>query len=150
MAALPLRDAARELGVSARQLERDVAAGAPVARRGGRGRGRVTLVDPAAIAAWRSAGAPTAGLLALSAELPELVANAVDDAFRQTEGPHKAATAGAMAGTWYLVTTAILDRLRREMAEVPELSAVPDKIDRLRRIFRDSRMVGSSVHDEER
>lgn len=142
--------AARALGISESQLRRYVASGAPVAHRGARGRGRATLLDPSAIEAWRRAGAGDDRLVVLAAELPELIASAIHSAFLSTDGPHKRATAGALAGVWYLVTTAVLDRLRREVPELGELTTVPDKIAALRVIFRDSGTVGPSRHDEER
>ena len=52
MTALPLADAARELNVCRRTLERWVSEGCPTVRRGSRGRGRATLIDPAAAQQW--------------------------------------------------------------------------------------------------
>lgn len=54
MTALAIPDAASELGVSTCTLRRWIAAGCPVARRGGRGRGRLTMVDPERVRAWRA------------------------------------------------------------------------------------------------
>ena len=48
-AALPMDAAAEQLGTTRRTLERWIREGAPVVRRGARGRGRRTLVNPAAI-----------------------------------------------------------------------------------------------------
>lgn len=138
---MPVAAAAAVLGVSERQLRRWLRAGCPVARRGGRGRGRAALVDPAAVSAWRRRSSAEDVLLVLAGEIPELAAAAVAESFRLVEGPHKTACAGPMAGSWYLVCTAILDRLRADAPAVPELRATPEKILRLRQIFRDSGIV---------
>ena len=50
---LPRASAARELGVAERTLRDWIAAGAPVARPGRRGRGGSALFDVRAVAAWR-------------------------------------------------------------------------------------------------
>lgn len=56
-AVMPLKEAAGELGVSSITLRRWIAQGAPVARRGGRGRGNATLIVPDAVKAWHEGGA---------------------------------------------------------------------------------------------
>lgn len=125
--------AARELGLSVRTVRRAIANGAPVVRRGGRGRGRATLVDVDALKAWRE-GTADGRLLAVAADVPALVAGAMFDVFIQLEGPHKRAAAGALAGAGYLATVAVLDRLRADVHDVPEIYALPEKLDRLRLI----------------
>ena len=142
MTALPVAAAAAELGVSERQLRRWLRDGAPQARRGGRGRGRAALVDPAAIDAWRRQGEAEAALRALAGEVPELVASAVFEAHRMTEGPHKRALAGALSAAWYLATLALLERLGAA-GELVE----PEKIIRLRQIFGHSCSVGRNSPD---
>lgn len=139
MTAVPLPEAARALGLSTRQLERDIVAGAPVARRGSRGRGHATLVDVVALEAWRRSRDDRLRMYA--AELPELIAGAVWAAFVAETGPHKRALAGALASAWYQVSTAALDRARRDVPDLPELSALPEKITALRRILSDTRTV---------
>jgi hypothetical protein len=144
LAALPLPAAAHELGVAPRTLARWLAAGAPAVRRGRRGRGGRALVDVAAVRAWRASceAAAHPDLEALAAELPELVADAVLEAFRQTEGPHKRATAGALAGAWLLIVYALLDRLRRDVPHLADPDTLPRQIGHLRAIYAEARRTG--------
>jgi hypothetical protein len=139
--AVPVEIAAQALGISARQLEADIAAGAPVARRGRKGRGCCTLVEVGRIRAWRARRADPAvadgaeQLKAFADGISELVASAIDETFREVSGPHKRALAGALAGAWLRVTIA----LREPIAGIsPEPSCVPEKITALLRIFEDS------------
>lgn len=135
--AQPLRQAAAELGIAPRTLRRWLAAGAPTVTRGRRGRGGRALVDPQAVRAWRLSceAIEHADLEVLAAELPELVAAAVFEAFRECEGPHKRQTAGVLAGVWYFVTVALLERLRRDVPELRDPATVPPQIGHLRTIF---------------
>jgi hypothetical protein len=139
LAAVSLKQAVSELGISRATLLRSIAEGAPVAQRGGRGRGRQTLVDPVAIAAWREARAAEQAeqqqLLEIAGVVPELVADAVHAAFVQIEGAHKRAAAGLLTGAWYLIASALLDELRRRDPRISELTEVPEKVSRLRVIF---------------
>src|SRR5262245_58720791 len=105
-------EAARELGISRSQLARDIRAGAPVARRGGRGRGRTTRIDVDAVAKWRKGKGAQLDVDALrlfAAVIPELVAEEIYEAFTKIDGPHKRECAGALAAVWYCVTTRLLD-----------------------------------------
>ena len=143
-AAVTIAQAAHELGRSARQLEAYLAAGAPVARRGRRGRGCATLVDVAEVRAWLAARDSTNGqqqLSALAGAVPEIVADAIYAAFVGTEGPHKRAFAGTLASAWYRVTCALRERIG---VGVPEPSSTPEKIAALVRIFSDSGTVSGS------
>lgn len=81
------------------------------------------MVNPVAVRAWRRDDTHEVFL----ATIPERLADAMHEAFVLTEGSHKRAVAGALAGAWYLAVTAIAD----------EPQAVPEKITRLRQIFRD-------------
>lgn len=132
MTALPLPAAARALGVSERQLRRFLRDGAPVARRGGRGRGRATLIDVEAVRAWRAR--PDDRLRQFAGEVPELVAEAAEEAFQLVEGPQKRAAAGILAGAWYVTTTRLLGRLRGDLPDLQDPSAIPPPIERLREI----------------
>lgn len=125
-----------ELGISPVTLRRWMRAGAPVARRGRRGRGGEALIDPAAVTAWRLSCEVSdhADLIVLAGELPEIVASAIGEAFLHVEGPHKRACAGVLAGAWYLVTLALLDRLRRVVPDLNDPTALPTSIERLRKI----------------
>lgn len=91
MTGLPIQPAARELGVGTATLRRWMRDGAPVARRGGRGRGRAALIDPESIRAWQAQRKPQRGdaddlLHALMELAPNL---AVDSALAamSTHGP---------------------------------------------------------------
>ena len=150
MATVPLKCAAAELGLSLPTLKRNIRAGAPVAKRGRRGRGCATLIDPAAFAAWRRSRATPAHddrLLVITGELPELIAATVYECFIAMDGPHKRACASELAKCWFLVTTAVLDRLRTDRPDVPELDAVPEKINALRSIFTDASRTTSPSND---
>jgi hypothetical protein len=129
--------AAHSLGISVPTLRRWLRQGAPQARRGRRGRGGDALVDPAAVRAWRASCAVVehADLEVLAGELPELVGRAVAEAFAAVEGPHKRAAAGVLAGAWYVVTTKLLDRLRRDVPRLRDPDVVPAQIDHLRAIY---------------
>jgi hypothetical protein len=131
---IPIEIAARALGISVRQVERDIAAGAPVVRRGGRGRGNATLINLQAFADWRRSG-PDYRVRALAVELPEIIASAMYEAFVATHGPHKLSCAGVLSRAGYLASVAVVDRLRRDIPDLRELSGVPEKCDTLRRIF---------------
>jgi hypothetical protein len=134
MTVLPLADAARELEVSEGTVRRWLAAGAPAARRGGRGRGRRTLIDPEAVRAWRRQGDDARADLAqaLASELPEMVASACVDAYRLA--PDKRGAAFAAVATWQLVTGALVDRLRVEAPALSDPAVIPEAIERLRKI----------------
>jgi hypothetical protein len=149
LTAVPLPAAARELRVSVPTLRRWIRAGAPQARRGRRGRGGRALVDPAAIVAWRRFGkaCDDAALVVLASELPELVAAAVWQSFVNVEGMRKAPVAGVLAGCWYVVTVALLDRLRRDVPELCDPDVVPRQIDHLRSIYAGLCTVGSRTLD---
>lgn len=131
---LTLPAAAADLGVSTPTLRRWLRQGAPVSRRGHRGRGRAALVDPAAIRAWRNPTTTGIDARVLAAVLPERIAQVLAEAHRQIDGPHKRAAAGVIAGAWYCATVAVLDELREHDHEVAELDAIPEVIERLRKI----------------
>jgi hypothetical protein len=135
---LPLAECARALRISVSQLRHDVEHGCPQARQGRRGHGGRALFDPVVVAAWRArrAGvADDAALLRLiAAELPEIFAAAIDAQFNNIEGPHKRAMGRELARSWFLVTTAALDRLRKDAPAIPELAEIPVGISRLRGI----------------
>jgi hypothetical protein len=139
---LPLIDAARELDIAPSTLRRWIASGAPCARRGSRGRGRCTLVDPAALDAWRRAQTAEAQLLALAADLPELLADAIYAlAMSVDDGQDKRRVFGALVSAWYAATTTALDRIRLDAPAVADVSALPQKIRALRLILDDAGIV---------
>lgn len=137
MTALPVPAAAAALGVSTPTLKRWIARGAPVARRGRRGRGCRTLIDPEAIRAWRQAQDADhthvdAALRALAGRVPDLLADAVEEAFRLA--PDKRGAAWTAVAAWQLSVAAVFDHLRDCGADVGDPDAVPESIERLRKI----------------
>lgn len=134
-AALPVPQAARVLGTSSATLRRWIAAGAPVARRGRRGRGRATLVDPAAVMAWRRREGGTDALLILAARLPELLAQAAEQAHRAAPDKRDPVTAAwCLCAAWQLGVAAVVEVAREAGADIPDISAIPEAIERLRKI----------------
>lgn len=131
--ALPLNEAARALNTSETTLRRWIAAGAPVARRGRRGRGHAALVDVEAVRAWRLAkpGDDEAALRAMAAHMPELLADAVFEAFRLA--PDKRGAAWTAVAAWQLSALAILDHLAERVGELPA-PEIPEKVEYLRKI----------------
>lgn len=109
-----------------------------MSRRGSRGHGRAHLIDPAAVVAWKRAQGPILAdgeaLRPFAAELPEIVAGAIWAAFVDAAGPHKRACAGVLAATWYQVSCALLDRMRRDCPELGDVAEIPECIARLREI----------------
>ena len=135
---LPITEAAAVLGRSRRTLERWISEGAPVVRRGARGRGRCTLLDVTQVRAWRN------GHVVFYSRLPEVVADAAFEAWCLVEGPHKRDCAGALAAAWYLITSKLNDELDR-----PPVTEIPERIAHLRRIFVGSAKVHAMSHDME-
>ena len=135
MPALPVTEAARELGIRPGTLRRWVAEGCPIVQRGRRGRGCALLVDVDAVRRWRGADQRDALILSLAQALPGVLAGTAEEASRLTEGPHKHAVAGALAGAWYLGASAVLDCLRAHCPAVPEVKRpLPETIERLQKI----------------
>lgn len=141
MTALPMVDAARELGISSSTLRRWVEKdGAPVASRGRRGRGKATLIYPDAIRRWRAATGREQALIELGAALPELIARAMSEAFKQMAercqtGGERRRVAAALAVGWFQATAATLDHLHRlHPAIAPDPRTLPQAIARLREI----------------
>ena len=130
---MPLAAAARELGVAPVTLKRWRKLGCPCVP-GRRGRGHAALFDVDAIRTWRAAHGREAALLEIATAAPGVLADATLDAFNQIDAPDKRRQAGLLAGTWYVLTAAMLDHLRTTCAEVPELAGVPEPVERLRKI----------------
>jgi len=151
MTARPVPEAARALGVSTSTLRRWMQAGAPVARRGRRGRGCRALVDPVAVLAWREGerGDVDATLRELAGRLPELIGDAMAEAFRMADKRNGAWV--AVAG-WQLAVSGILDHLGERVPdlpepEVPERVEVPDYAHLLPEEIRS--FTGRGVYDDE-
>jgi hypothetical protein len=146
MPAIPLAEAAKALGTSVGTLRRWIAAGAPVSRRGRCGRGHATLVDPDTIRAWCALQRAPAGdsqvvraaARVLAAEVPELVADAIYEAYRQVDGPHKRSMGKAMPAVWFAITTCLLDHMRQQAdGTIPDPTELPDKMAQLRAVSAD-------------
>lgn len=129
--AMPVATAARALGVSESTLRRKIRAGCPVARRGGRGRGKRTLIDPDAVRAWE-AGGGDAALRELAGRIPEALGDAMFEAFRRA--PDKRNGAWIAAYGWQLAVYAIHDEIGERIAEDLPTPAVPETIDRLKKL----------------
>jgi hypothetical protein len=130
---LPFEQTCAELDVSPATLRRWLQAGAPQAKVGRRGRGGQALFEPAAIAAWRRQIGGGDALIVLASELSEIVADSVYLCFRLADGAHKRPSADMLAATWYVITTALLERIG-EQVPVRGIEVMPEKIERLRRI----------------
>ena len=113
-----LADACGPLGLKLGTLRRLVDEGLPTVRRAsaGGGRGQTTLLHLPTCRQWLAAqkqpSAPTeALLLQLAAELPHVLAVALDDAARLCNGPHKRDLLRVLPGVWFLAATALRDHL---------------------------------------
>ncbi len=118
--------------------------GCPTVRRGGRGRGRATLVDVAAVRRWMAGRdqptAPTAPTsehdlaLMYAAELPDLLARTVYAAYCRIDSPHKRQLAASVAVAWYETASQELDRLRQQHPDIPHVTSLPKAINKLKSI----------------
>lgn len=133
---LELGPAAEALGVAPSTLRRWTRQGAPVARRGRRGRGGAARYDVDAIRRWQRLQRSDVAIAAV--DLPRVIADAVCRLYVDLEGPHKRPCAGFAAGVWYAVSVAALDHLRAHAADVGDIEALPENIRRLRAIWAES------------
>jgi phage terminase Nu1 subunit (DNA packaging protein) len=112
-ALLPHNLAARELGKDPSTLIRWVKKGAPVARRGHRGKNGAALYDVDAIRAWRVQQSAQSELVETSAkliaDLPGLIGKAFMAQFCATTGPHKQQLASELAAACYRLLTSLED-----------------------------------------
>ena len=131
---LPFRAAAVELKVGEATLRRWIARGAPVSRRGHRGRGRATLLDVAAIRAWRAPTTTGVDPRILAAVLPERIATALHEAHQHVVGPGKRAAAGVLAGAWHVACCAVTEELRRYDEDILDVGEIPESVERLQKI----------------
>ena len=72
--------------------------------------------------------------LEVAAAIPGLLADAAVEAWRLADGIDKRRLAGVIAGGWYLSANILLDYLRDQCSDVPELAALPEQVERLRKI----------------
>lgn len=134
--ALAVDDAARELGVRPGTLRRWVREGCPIVQRGRRGRGLALVVDVNAVRQWREANERDAVALELAGIVPEVLAGAVHEAWRMSEGIDKRRLAGVLSAAWYVAATSLLDHLRDGCTSVPEIVSLPEPVERLKQIAR--------------
>lgn len=146
--AVGIAEAARAIGERERTVRAWIERGAPVAKRGGRGRGRSTLVDPDALLEWRGRPKPDQRLLEFASDLPRLIADATVDAYQRIPDEKdknddaKKLAAGVLAACWALTTCVLLNRLRAYVGDDREVQPddldVPPEIANLRAIFESS------------
>lgn len=135
---LTLPEAAHHLGIPIGTLRRWVREGCPVVLRGHRGRGHACMVDVEAVRQWRESSQPDALLLEIASALPEVLARAMEKAWKLSEGADKRRLAGVLAGSWYVAASEVLDYLRDKHPAIPDVGpALPDQIERLRKIARE-------------
>ena len=130
---LPVQAAAQALNVRPGTLMRWLREGCPHVP-GRRGRGHAALVDIDLVKRWRGLDKAEAAILELAAALPQILAEAAQEAHCLTQGPIKPAAAGVIAGTWFISANAVLDHLRKHCATVPEIKTLPAEIQRLQKI----------------
>ena len=120
---LNLREAAAALGSSEASLRRWCDQGAPIARRGRRGKGGAALYDVNALKAWRDGDRGVEP----ASEFLALLGSVLWAQFLATSGPHKRAIASDFAAAWY--------RMRWELEDRgSSTGAAPIEIERLRLI----------------
>lgn len=145
MTPVSVSEAARALGVAPATLYRWFSEGAPgLVRRGYRGRGsdRFTLIDVAAVAAWRreregkSDQCVPPAMLAAIARLPNTIAAEAKAHFERCSGPHKRALAAELAAFAVKAMLALGDRFREAGVDVPPLLEVPEPLRQLDAISR--------------
>lgn len=147
--AITIDAAAVDLDISPSQLRSWIAAGAPVACRGRKGRGNRTLVDVSAVRAWHRARQPAAQdadarvadvLRVLQARLPELLANAVHGAFVQTPVKRDpTALAWLACVAWQLALIDVQHEIEELGGGCAANAPLPGAIDYLRTVANKSR-----------
>lgn len=137
--AMPLKAAAVELGIRLGAMRRLVRDGAPVVRKGHRGRACSTLVDIDAIREWQRGGAD-AIVREVASALPLILAETMQDTFQQAVGHMSNAQAAALlSAAWLRSANAVNDYMQTHCAGIPNISAMPAEIDRLRKIAQNIR-----------
>lgn len=133
---MTVAEAADRLGVRPGTIRRLIRCGAPVVRRGRRGRGCSTLIDVGALAGWIAASPCDAVILSIASELPQALAEDAEQALLRADGISKNRLAGILAAHWYMNATTVLDHLRERCPAVPDVRSIPEPIERLRKIAR--------------
>jgi hypothetical protein len=132
--ALRLAEAAARLGVSPRQVRYAIERGAPVVKRGRKGHGHATLVDPEALRRWLRK--PDRMEEARNHELANNLIRAVADnavlQFRMQSGPHKLALAANVVESFSATANAICTQLG---LSPPEPNEVPENIRQIAKLL---------------
>ena len=134
---MPIPVAAQKMGVPVGTVRRWIRQGCPVAVQGRRGRGHAAMLCMRQVRAWRHAQAADDRLaVELAGVLPEIMGQAAYSAWLQTEGGDRRRLAGVLAAGWFTLASSALDALRERCpgAHVPEITGLPEPIDRLRKI----------------
>lgn len=96
------------------------------------------MVDVEAVQQWRESSTPNALLLEIASALPEVLARAMEEAWKLTDGADKRRLAGVLAGSWYVAASEVLDYLRAKHPGISEIGpTLPEQIERLRKIARE-------------
>lgn len=133
---------AAQFNVSPRTVLRWIEGGCPTVRRGRKGNGGGFVLDADQVKAWRqSRGADsTAATLEAASLVPELLADAVEQAARDATGPHKLALHGALAEAWHRTALRFLEALRQRYPDAADLIrdpvSAPDAIWRMTQVNR--------------
>jgi len=130
---LPLAACAVALGLTVRQLRYAVRQGAPVARRGHKGRGGATLVVPAAISAWMQERGDYTAVQArwkIAREFERTLAESLVLLVRNEDGPHKRALARSHVLTFEFTANRRRSELGLPPLERCEWPACIDQIDK--------------------
>lgn len=98
---------------------------------GRRGRGHALLVRVADVRAWRQGDADA---LRLAQLLPARIAAKIASQFDALDYPNRAKDARIWTVAWFCAASAALDALRELDSRVPEISALPPEIERLKKI----------------
>jgi hypothetical protein len=136
VSALPSAAAARALGVTRQTLARWTASGCPVLRAGQRGRGCSAVYDVDAVLAWRNNESSAALVLEFASAVPQVLAAAVDEAFRTADGSvDKRRLIAPLLSVWLNGTAELLTLLRAHSPTVGTLGGpIPPAIERLRAV----------------
>lgn len=104
--------------------------------KGGRGRGHATLVSVDEVLAWLAASQDQRQAIELANGVPDWIAKAIFNCWRDAEGMDKRRLAGILTAGWYAASTAVLDAMREKNSAVPDISSLPAEIQHLQKIAR--------------
>lgn len=141
--ALPVRDAAPVLGLTPRALRRLIRRdGAPVVRRGRKGAGGATLVDPRAIRAWLDArDLPDERVVhEIDSTLLLVIGDALHDVWQATDGDmNKRKLARVFVAAYDTLSMRVHATLRHYAPTLPDTdTTLPDSVRRMALVARHS------------